>query len=252
MKKLFAVLICFIIILGAGLSQDVKKTCYDSVILIQSIDKSATGSAVVVQSRKIDANLYLNTVFSAEHIFAKPMLAVPLKYDDGFVEQLEPIALQAIYKNADTDLAIASFVSSTELVCAELDFTTIPQPRNKVFLIGCGLGEPLRYSEGLVTGLGPKKTKYEYIQTSIYTVPGDSGSPVFLNQKVIAITSSIRSFQSENTIMAANEIATCKPIKLYEPILKSDKYSFVSNEKKQYPRIMADWLWLLDANVKYN
>ena len=252
MKKLFVSLFCFSLMLSFVWCQEIDKKCYDSVVLLKSLDKSSTGSAVVVQSREIGKNLYMNTIFSAEHIFAKPMYAIPLSYNDGFIEQDEPFALQTIYKNQDTDLALASFLSIKELPVADLDFITLPKPRSKAFLIGCGLGQPLRYSEGLITGFGPQKNKLEYIQTSIYTVPGDSGCPVYYNNKVIGITSSIRSYQIENQVLAANEIALCKPIKLYEPLLKTEKYNFILDDKKQYPRIMADWLWIIDAEIKYN
>lgn len=252
MKKLFIVLLCSLAIIGLALTDEIHKNCYDSVALVQAVDKSANGTAVIVQSKKIDSDLYMNTVFSAEHIFAKPMCLVPLIRDEGFVETEESLALQIIYKNSDTDLALASFLSAREFPVADLDFKTVPKMRDKVFLIGCGLGQPMRYSEGLVTGLGPNKKKYENIQTSIYTVPGDSGSPVYLNQKVIAITSSIRSFQSDGHVMAANEIALCKPIKLYENVLYTEKYNFILDQKKPLPKIMIDWLWLLDSGIKFN
>ncbi len=74
---------------------------------------------------------------------------------------------------------------------ATMDF----EPRlfigNEVYRIGCGLGDDPRIDYGRLTAY--KKTPKPTFRTSIMTVPGDSGSPVFHEYKVIGLAVSIRS-----------------------------------------------------------
>lgn len=235
-----------------AISQDYTKNCLEPVVLLQNSSKEMSGSAVIVESRQIDDGMYLNILFSCEHVFGVPMSATTMKYNEGFVEENGTYAAQPIYLNEEKDLAIAAFVSDSQLPCATVDTETIPSVKDSVFVVGCGLGDPPRYSEGLITAIGPKKENFSFIQSSIYIVPGDSGSPLYLKNKIIGITSAIKIFSYSGKSHTANGISLFKSTKLYKPILKNERYSFILDSKQRYPRILADYLWIKDSKMTFN
>jgi S1-C subfamily serine protease len=251
MKKLSIIFMFVFSVLVLASIPDTEKFL-NTVIMIQSADKTATGTGFIVQSKEINKDLYFNTIFSVEHIFMKPMYANILNNEDGFIDVKESRALQIIYKNSEDDLAMACFLSNQRMQLADVDYTTYPKLHGKVFSIGCGLGIPLRYSEGIVTGLSKSKKDYQHIQTSVYTVPGDSGCPLFYENKVIGIISSIRSYQNDGQTLAANNISMSKPIMLLDKLLKTSKYSFIRNHEEKIPLLLQDWMWLMDSELKFN
>lgn len=246
MKKILFMLLLLLIFTKISKSKDFESKCISPVVLFESPSKSEYGSGVIIQSKFIKENVYLNTALSAEHVFENKMYAVTLKNDDQFIERDNIYYSSVIYKNKDYDLAAVSFVTEKPMKTADIDFKTMPKLRDKVCIIGCGLGHPLRYAEGLVTAFGPNKKKYEYIQTSVYLVPGDSGCPLYYDEKIIAISSSIR-IAERNLI---NEMSIFKPIKLFQDILKSDKYKFLLDEQELHPKLLPEWLWLMDSQIK--
>lgn len=250
MKKLLLIPTMFFIIAGFLLAQDYHKKCLEPVVLIQAANKTSSGSAVVVKSKMIEKDVYLNTLFSCNHIFDNTMYTITMNYDSGFVSADEVYAMKTIYKSMENDIAIACFVSNKKINEAEIDFDSIPSLKEGVFAIGCGLGDPPRHSEGFVIGLGPRKDELKDIQTSIYIVPGDSGSPLFYKNRIIGITSAIRSYNSNGQIYPANGISLFKSAKLFKPVINTEKYKFIFEEKEVIPKILIDYLWLIDGQIK--
>ncbi len=251
MKKLSVILVFVISLISFASSQQLENY-FNSVIMIQSADKSATGTGFVIQSREIEKNLYFNTILSAEHIFVKPMYANTLKNSDGFIAVDESRALQIIHKNSDTDFAIACFLSEKKIPVLDLDFENYPKLRTKAYSIGCGLGIPLRFSEGIVTALTNSKEDYQHIITNVYTLPGDSGCPLFIDNKVVGIVSSIKTFTNDGQTFAANNISMSKPIKPFKALMQSNKYRFCLSEKEKIPELLKEWIWLMDTEIKFN
>ena len=67
----------------------------------------------------------------------------------------------------------------------------------EVIKFGCGLGGQPRLDEGKITSRNvPITTAQKKVyRTSVFTVPGDSGSPIFYKHKVIAVAEAIRKHQ---------------------------------------------------------
>lgn len=249
MKKLLGILIYCFLCIWTVFSQEYTVNCLEPVVLLQNDSKDMSGSAVIVESRNIGENNYLNILLTCEHVFVTSLSATTMKYKDGFVENDKTYKIQPIYLSEEKDLAIAAFISDKELKKANIDIEIIPAIKDTVFCVGCGLGDPPRYSEGLITGLGKSKKDFSFIQTSIYIVPGDSGSPLYYKNKIIGITSSIKSFSHNGKTHAANGISLFKSIQLYKNALQSPRYDFVLDGKKNYPRVLADYLWIKDATL---
>lgn len=248
-KKLFFILTYLCLCSCVLLAQQYSQNCLQPVVLLQNSTKEASGSAVIIQSTQIDKDNYLNIILSCEHVFKFSMIATTMKHNEGFIESDSTYTVQPIYLSEDKDLSLAAFISDKQLSKAVLDMDSIPTIKDQVFNIGCGLGDPPRYSEGIITGLGPTKKDFSSIQTSIYIVPGDSGSPLFYKNKIIGISSFIKSYSRDGRTYAANGLSVFKSTKLIRQILSSPKYDFILDDKKNHPRVLSDYIWLKDAKL---
>jgi hypothetical protein len=93
------------------------------------------------------------------------------------------------------DLALATFTSKIKLYTVDLDFSPKLYIGNEVHRIGCGMRDPFRLDFGRITSLeggagGFKSVKGTW-RTSILSISGDSGGPVFHENKLIGITQAI-------------------------------------------------------------
>ena len=79
---------------------------------------------------------------------------------------------------------------------ATIDFSTNYYIGNKVSRIGCGSLDLPRLDRGTITTISTRVFN-PYIRTSIYTVAGDSGSPLFHNYKIIGVVRAIRIYRGE-------------------------------------------------------
>lgn len=249
LKKILFSCFLFATFTSLVVSQDYTKDCLEPVVMLQNETKDMTGSAVIIDSRVLEDGTYLNIIFTCDHVLTTNMNAVTMKYDQGFVDEDKSFIIQPIYRNEPKDLAIAMFISKTFMPIASLDMESAPKIKDHVFAIGCGLGEPPRYTEGVVTNLGSKKLPYDTIQANIYIVPGDSGSPLYYKNKVIGITSAIRSYTHAGKTHAANGISMFKPIKILKPILESERFNFVLKHQNPYPKVLAEYIWIKDAKL---
>lgn len=104
---------------------------------------------------------------------------------------------EVVELDRENDIALLSFVTETKCHVAEIYKNPKLYIGNDVLRIGCGLGDPFRVDFGKITsvkdsiGLMLKGT----YRTSIPTVIGDSGGPVFHEGKVIGLAQAIRSQQ---------------------------------------------------------
>jgi len=104
-----------------------------------------------------------------------------------------------VYKKTEKrDLAIIAFKSKKKLATTELDFDSKINIGIEVIKFGCGLGGQPRLDEGKITSRNVpiSTTQRKVYRTSVFTVPGDSGAPIFYKHKVVAIAEAIRKHHS--------------------------------------------------------
>ncbi len=92
--------------------------------------------------------------------------------------------------NKDLDISIGCFYTKEEMSTAKLDMQPKIFMGNEVFKTGCGLAEEPRLDYGKITLI--KKGSSPQLRTSIMTIQGDSGGPVFHEYKVIGLIAFIK------------------------------------------------------------
>ena len=204
MKRM--ILALFIVIFGSSnlFSQEVDKKlhqqCLYPTIYIGNLKKNTYGSGVIIKSDKVKDNEYKNVFITCNHLFYYgDYMGYEVKqylYEDW--SQVKDTITYPCYvygTNPDLDLAVGVFYSEKEMPTAKINLNPKLFIGNDIFRIGCGLGEDPRLDYGKITGYKNNIPK-PHIKTSVHTIPGDSGSPVFQNYEIIGIMVSIRSMRN--------------------------------------------------------
>lgn len=223
--------------------------CHYPTVLVVS-DQKSSGTGFIVKSLKYNDNLYLNIVFSCEHILTADSIEInSIEYQDKWYtkNQTKNKAIE-LAKDKDDDISILAYLSNKKMNEVLLDWDHTPDLHENVFSIGFGLSEPARYAEGKITGISESIQKLENYRTSIFIVPGDSGGPLFHKNKVIGIVQGIKKFDIEGKSYAANSISLFKSIKLFKKLLNQnkEKLDFIFDDKKTKPSIIIDYLEMSD------
>lgn len=209
--------------------------CLYPTVLISNLDENEYGTAVIVRSEKIEDNLYCNVFVTANHVVKGNTFTKIFLYNYKNWSRINNVETYRamIYGNYEpADLAIGMFYTKKKMFTSDFDFSDDVYIGNDVFRIGCGLGYEPRLDSGKVTTLG--KT---YTRTSIYTVPGDSGGPVFHNNKIIAIMRSIKTMQNDDKTVFTFAISIATPIQmLKEWSNKENAIEFVWDNQKELPK----------------
>jgi len=116
---------------------------------------------------------------------------------------------------------------------------------DELLAIGHGLGETSRFSEGKMTGVIRSETTKQILsyKTSVSIIFGDSGGPLFHENKVIGIANSMRNVDIAESKHPIYNISFYKPLGLMSGILKNN---FIKNDKFQEvhpPEILSMMLW---------
>jgi len=215
--------------------------CLYPTVTVVAKNINMMGTGVIVRSEKISDNLYHNVVITCSHIIRKgeDYEVVKGKYKDwSKLEGACKYDCEVYETNRLHDLGVVIFSSEDKMPVATLDFDTKLFIGNKVFRIGCGLNDEPRLDYGRITSLngivGNIKNSY---RTSIPTVPGDSGGPVFHNYKVIGIMAAIRSLRFGWIQLPVFNISYVLPITRYKIWDKelNGAISFVYDKAKKLP-----------------
>lgn len=225
-----------------------KQCLYPTVIIASSEGSSGTG--VIIRSEKISEKEYYNVVISCNHILSKEM-HIKYRVLRGEFKNWSDISNIMYYPaticmtNDKYDLSIICFLSSTEMPTAFLGTNTKTYIGNDVIKIGCGGQEFFRLDYGKVTGLNKDVGKLPKIhkgltRTSMYTLPGDSGGPVFQDYEFIGVINSIQTANNplkENEGMLLEHISYFVPIKFLVEWNKENNYfDFVFDKSKPLPQ----------------
>lgn len=183
---------------GGEVDKKLHQDCLYPTIYVGRADQSGYGSGVVVRSDKVKDGLYKNVFITCAHLIDESAIDYEVKQYiyENWSQVKETKSYPAVFfaYQKDMDVAIGVFYSSELMPTAKLDFDPKLFIGNEVFRIGCGLGDDPRLDYGKVTAL--RRTPKPSFRTSVMTVPGDSGSPLFHDYKVIGIQVSIRSYRN--------------------------------------------------------
>lgn len=234
---------------AGAVDKDLHEKCLYPTIFIGRVDEKSTGSGVVVRSDKMPSGEYKNVFLSCAHIIKED------GYDDYVVKHciyddwstLKEVrfypALICAYSH-DLDLSIGVFISPVEMPIAKINFKPKLFIGNEVFRIGCGFGDEPRLDYGKLTW----KKEGGILRTSIFTVPGDSGSPLFHENEVIGIMTKVRVYR-KNMVFNISFAVTA------DTFLKwSNNYgnslNFAWDNKKELPKMHFYYLNFKNYEIK--
>jgi S1-C subfamily serine protease len=222
---------------------------YPSIFIGRS-DNTTYGSGVIVRSEKV-GDKYRNVFITCAHICTDSFIDYTVRQFvyENWSELKEVKEYPAVFSsvNHDMDLAMGMFYTNEEMPVAELEFDPKLYIGNEVFRIGCGLGDDPRLDYGKITAV--KKEPRAVFRTSVMTVPGDSGSPLFHNKKVIAIVVSIRVDRNRNALVF--NISYAIPLSQFR--VWSDNYNHNLDyawTKKEMPKLPFIYLDFKQYDIK--
>ena len=218
-----AVALCASPLFAGKPDKQIHEKCLYPTVMLFGPNVNAAGTGVIIKSVKQKDDTYLNLVATCAHIIKKTPAEFEPQEENKLPKMIKPPRYEYLvavgkYKDwsrlvgADNyqctvhavdeakDVALLTFVSKDQLYVAELDFHPKLYISNKICHIGCGMGDPFRLDFGRITaldgGIGELPEMKNTYRTSIPTIPGDSGGPVFHKYKLIGITQAVRTIQT--------------------------------------------------------
>lgn len=191
--------------------------CLYPTVMVSSKDSFGTG--FVVRSEKV-GDEYHNILISCAHCFQSTSpytVGVPKFKDWSTFIRYDRYPVYVFCLNRSHDLMIGLFKSKNQVPTVEFNFDVKLYIGSDLMRIGCGMGDEHRADFGKITSvltrLPGREGDKNVIRTSVYSVPGDSGGPVFHKNKVIGITQAIRS-RRENQVSTNlfSGISYCIPV----------------------------------------
>lgn len=209
--------------------KDLHNKCIYPTVMLTGTNPhyTGTGTGVIVKSTKRGKG-YINYVFTCAHVLTKtpaqivesdeevkegeepiPPKVVPAKYEYvakvavyenwSLIKEIKTYPCHVIHvdRGINKDIALVTFQTDKKMPCAKINVSPKIYIGNEVCRIGCGLGEPFRIDFGKITSLSKSadrpiaRTRNLY-RTSILTVMGDSGGPVYHENKLIGLAQMIR------------------------------------------------------------
>ena len=204
--------------------------CIKPVVMIKSVIDTSTGTGFVVRSQKAINDFYINTVISCAHVCTQKMkIAIPV-YNNSSVKKYEEYDAKLLYFNNNLDLSVLIFFSEKKMSTVDIEMNDDSWIDDDVCIIGCGLGESPRLSKGYISGISEET---ESIRTSISCVPGDSGSPLFKNNKVIGVCLGIKNYNN-NLI---TDISIFRSINKINDIIEKNKLFLINKNDSSIPKL---------------
>ena len=202
--------------------KDLHNKCIYPTVMLQG-KNGGTGTGVIVKSVK-RGEQYMNYVFTCAHVLKKtearviepedgPPTVIPSKYEYvvrvavyenwSLIKEIKAYKCNVIHaeNGVSKDIALVTFKTDKKMNVAEINLSPKLYIGNEVLRVGCGVGDPFRIDFGKVTSLSKSigraqsETQGTY-RTSIHTVPGDSGGPVYHENKLIGVAQMIRAMPS--------------------------------------------------------
>jgi hypothetical protein len=204
--------------------------CLYPTIMITNENPKAVGTGVVIKSIKKDDKFH-NYAFTCAHILIPvsqapanppanppPPDATPAAFPETVAkvkakDKYEVSIRIGIYENWSTlvgykqypleilvidrvkDIALVKFVTENSVHTADIDKDPKLYIGNKVCRVGCGMSEPFRLDYGEITSMKNSignMIKGTY-RVNIPTIMGDSGGPVYHEEKLFGLAQAVRS-----------------------------------------------------------
>jgi S1-C subfamily serine protease len=179
-------------LVSANVNGEFREQCLRPTVGVFQSDGHCIGSGFIIESQEQGPEHFLNTVITANHLFGSPdeqfkITVRTLDYDDeANVTGFHSHEATLFKFNEDLDVAVLVFRTKTKLPTVILDDDP-PKVGDEITHIGCGLGQLPRFDDGQITQVGPS------IRTNMFVTFGDSGGPVFRNNKLIGIVQKMSS-----------------------------------------------------------
>jgi len=174
--------------------KNLHEKCLYPTIMIEYAD-NGIGTGIILRSEKVSDNNYRNVFVTCAHVvdmYSSHTVRVFNYKNWSDINTSSQFNARIFAMDDDRDLAIGVFYSDKQMAVGELDFNAKIFTGNDVFRIGCGAGEEPRLDYGKITSVNTGYSRINgYLRTSIPTIPGDSGSPVFNNYKIVGIMRAI-------------------------------------------------------------
>lgn len=202
------ILLCVLFILGFiigtnlnNLKNDNKnfyKKCLHPTVIVCNSEESSGGTGFIIRSYKRGL-LWQNVILGAAHTVLEDQnlkVKVPKYRNTTDFKGYEEYDLSIHALNVEADIFVGVFNTFQEMPTAELNFNEDLEIRTKIFHVGYGLFDDIRFDSGEITNIqtiDPFPFR-GMIRTNAFTFSGDSGGPLFLQDdfSVIGICHGIR------------------------------------------------------------
>jgi S1-C subfamily serine protease len=228
--------------------KDLHEKCLHPTIIVSCYNNSGTG--FIVKSEKCGEK-YRNVFLTSAHIIPLPQpfyeIEIPDVEDYCNLKKYKKYNCYYTKVDDEIDVAVGVFESDAKMPTVALSFEKF-HIGSKIFKVGHGFQDELRLDYGNITSPKTNHPGIEnHIKYSAFTIPGDSGGPLFLNYKVIGLIRGIRTNPIQtNLVQDINHIAFAVPI---ENIKKLDS-EYVYNPEKNVPSLPFTLLEIKNFIIK--
>lgn len=234
-KSFFTFFLGFLILINNSYSQNIQleEKCISPCVKVISNGNKSLGSGVIVKSYLMKDNKYSNIILSCCHVTNGKNILIELCN-----EKCSKYYATAIFENEKYDFSIIQFYSEEKQKIAELDITSKLFIGDDLVSVGFGLSEKPKVGWGKVTTNSQTEESFKgnYF-TNIPLVMGDSGGPIYKNNKLVALSQAIRVLKWQNSIVPVPVVSVIIPLIKIKDINKEqkNKLDFILDEKVSPP-----------------
>jgi len=214
---------------------NLEKKCLMPCVKLLSSSKKSIGSGVIVKSFLMKNERYSNVVVSCYHVTNNQKIIIEVP---SLENKNEYFYGTAIYENQEYDISIVIFSSEKEQIKADLDLENDIVIGDDILGVGYGLSSLPKLGFGkIITQKQKEKSFKDSYFTNIPMVMGDSGGPVYKNNKLIALSQAIRVVEWQEKVLPFPNISVVIPIKKLIELNKIEKgkLDFVIKKDSQPP-----------------
>jgi len=231
----FMYLFLFVLNFLHAINIDLQNKCLLPSVKLLSYAKKSIGSGVIIKSYLMKDKSYSNIVISCNHVTKNNKIIIELT---NINNKVECYYSTVIYENQINDISIIQFRTDEKQAVAEIDFKNDIFIADDIISVGYGLSNlpKLGYGKIITQKQNDKLFKGTFF-TNIPMVMGDSGGPIYKDNKLIAISQAIRVIEWNETILPFPNISVIIPINKLIEINKeeSGKLRFIIEEKSSPP-----------------